>query len=835
MRERPFTVFVRHRPIRTGFLIDTGVYGHGTARFEELVDAIVRHNYFLWGGRINPIVFYSGDSLTSDDWKQLEAVDVDCVKTFSPIPKKLVKQLDERLQPWSIEEAQPAQPNAPLHVESYGVVTPPTPDNLRAFGDAKFVLFDFAPECEELIQRFVHRNFGTYWQFFEPRTNNVRREGWLEKLMPKINVERIHIADRAALANALILLAGTPPGGKEHKAPLRFIAPALLPSVQLGETWPQTTNVYQVIVGNAPSDFAEFWNGVLWRRTWSAPYAYQMWLPTELANDPLLTDALRNWLRLFTGVGNSNAKNVEFLSTSILDAELDALRQRICAVGAWSPRGHVAQPDVLAARKRKAEEDFFSIRRGLVLTNTENAARYSGSHDEETFSLVAPEIMEEGINPDGVWMADVQIELMSPDWPTAAEQSWWCVPRLNSGGLLFSMFREAARVNRYGLFSVRMENQSGPYSRRVKPELRINLPKRAEVVRALITHPRNQPIFTKDMRYEDRHQPILIDRVRISDKGEYLRGLIQVFGSFWTAKRFCERRLWRHMFAKLANYDARRDAGLRRDIANLLRKQESAARDPERMAGRVLGLVRGRGRGGIALPYSAFKHELDELARIPTASELNYPEGDTVVCRFGIQHLTEEEMNQGLNELIEINVLRPGAYVRCSYCGIRSWYHVDDLRQEVDCAGCGHKQSIGVQQEWCYSLNTLAEMSVLQGQLAAMQAVAALASHSHNSFFFCPSLDLFKTGSLDVWHEVDVLGVSEGDFVVGEVKGGERNVVKQDFEELAEIVEALRAQRAIMFLPQENITADTVAWLQDTKARLLPLGAKAEIYALPTI
>jgi L-ascorbate metabolism protein UlaG (beta-lactamase superfamily) len=72
------------------------------------------------------------------------------------------------------------------------------------------------------------------------------------------------------------------------------------------------------------------------------------------------------------------------------------------------------------------------------------------------------------------------------------------------------------------------------------------------------------------------------------------------------------------------------------------------------------------------------------------------------------------------------------------------------------------------------------------------------------------------------------------DFVVGEVKGGERSVTKQDFDELVEIAEALRAQRAIMFLPHENVTADTIRWLQEAKARQSPIEVQAQIYALPT-
>src|SRR5665213_544310 len=836
MTSRPYTVYVRNRPLKTGFLIDTGTFAPNSKRFDELVDAIIGFNHKTWGGRTNPFIFFSGKSLSDDDWKQLEAVDVDCLRIFSPLPKSLLKQLDERLQPWSIEEIKFVPPDSPIHIESYGIVAPPTPDNLRAFRDAKLLLFDFAPECEPLLQRFVHRNFGTYFQWFEHKNGGVRREAWLENLLPKLNVHHCQISDRKSLAAAMTELVGTPPG-PGYRAPIKFIALNELSSLHLPEAWPQweINNVYQVIVGDAPDDFVEHWNGVYWKQTWTNPHVRHLWLPTELARDPLLRDALKNWFRRYTGTGSSGAKAVEFISASLSFAELETLRQEICGpVGIWTPHSHVAKSETLTERRRKSQDENLT-RRALVLSNTDHATRYSTNNEQETFSLNKPEILADEINPNGVWMADVQIELVSPHKPTAPEQSWWILPRLNSGGLIFNIFRDAARVNRHGLFSVRVENQSGRFTRRVKPELKISLPSQVNVVPWLIMQPNYRPYFTVDVRYDENRSPhSSIVSVRDSDKGHYLRGLVQVFGDFWTAKNFCERRFWRHLFAKLANHDARKDAMLRQDVVNLINKQ-SQKNDPNHLAGRILGLVRGQRVRGVALTYSEFKHELDELAKTPPPAQFTYPQGDTIVSHHGIQNLTEEEMRSGLNDLVELNVLRPGGYVRCALCGIKTWYHIDELKQGVRCPGCDHEQSIGVPPEWCYALNSLAEMSVVQGQLAAMQALTALASNHHHSFFFSPSLDLFKAGSTDVWREIDVATVAEGEFVIGEVKGGERgDVTEEDFDKLAETAEVLRAQRAIMFLPHNRISPDILNWLGKIRQRLLPQGIKAQIYALPT-
>ena len=189
-------------------------------------------------------------------------------------------------------------------------------------------------------------------------------------------------------------------------------------------------------------------------------------------------------------------------------------------------------------------------------------------------------------------------------------------------------------------------------------------------------------------------------------------------------------------------------------------------------------------------------------------------------------------MNRGLNDLVKLNVLRLGAYSRCELCGIETWYHVDELKQNLRCPGCGRDQSIGAQHEWYYALNSLVETGVRQGQLSVMQAFAALASDSHGAFFYSPSLDLIKDKIQEPWHEIDVPAVANGEFVIGEVKGGK--IVQNDFTELAEIAEVLRPQRAIIFLPHENVSPDVLKWTKETQTLLSPKGIRAQIFALPT-
>jgi hypothetical protein len=205
-----------------------------------------------------------------------------------------------------------------------------------------------------------------------------------------------------------------------------------------------------------------------------------------------------------------------------------------------------------------------------------------------------------------------------------------------------------------------------------------------------------------------------------------------------------------------------------------------------------------------------------------------------MIHHHGERPITVDEMREELDALLELGVLRLGVESECPRCKLASWYHIDELHQHVVCAGCGNKYALRATELWSYALNSLAQVSVSQGVLAVLHALIAMASHAHSFFAFSPSLDLFRTGENKPWHEVDVLCVANGEFVVGEVKDG--FVQKTAFDELAEVAEALRPQRAIMFLPVENATkqwAEISGWLQELQLRLGRQGIRAEIFTLP--
>ncbi|OHE79195.1 MAG: hypothetical protein A2107_02220 [Verrucomicrobia bacterium GWF2_62_7] len=799
-----------------------------------MLNAVVDFNHTKWGGRTNPIIFFSGESLAEDDWRHLELADVDCVQAFSPLPSKLVEELDDRLGPWSIEVQDVTKnSNTAVHVECYYTVpVPPTRENVRQFSGEKFLMFEFTPDCEVVIQQFVHRNFGTFHQWINGK-NVARRLAGLERLLPQIEVQTLRISDRQSLAAAICEMAGDPPGHGSRR-PLSFIAPSQLPFARVPKMWSGTASrdVYQIIVGDEPADFSEHWNGARWKGVWPDVFAHQLWLPSVLAAEATVRESLTNWLARFTGYGSSENRRVEFLSTSWKPDALEDLRAAVCEGKVRLP-SECLKVDQLAEQRQKAQATLASARPAALLTQTADAIRYTANSQQETLTLGKPDILSDESNPDGGWMVDVQIEQMSRHVSGAREQHWWLMPRRNAGGFL-QTFHGAARVNRHGTFSVYVERRSGWTVQR-QTELRLGLPPQSAVVPLLITEPYIRPAFNSDFRCKALQRKPQISRIQISDKGNYLRGLIDMFGNFWTAKTFCERRFWQHLLRKLANRDARTDAKLQEQIQNILQGEFAGAagvvgEQAERAAEKILRRVGSR-LAGRRLTFEQCRKQLEKLAKEPQLQSLSYPQGDTIVQRNDTASLTEAEMKEGLDQLLEAGVLRLGVESRCHQCGVPTWYHVDDLRQIVVCPGCGSSHTLTAKEDWSYSLNSLVQVGISQGVLGVLQALSELATGFASSFVFSPNLELLRPSDQRPWHEIDVACVVNGEFIVGEVKEGRFS--EADFDELAEIAEVLRPQRAVMFIPHDKNNAQVESWRQKMQTRLSPHGIKAELYTLP--
>jgi hypothetical protein len=369
--------------------------------------------------------------------------------------------------------------------------------------------------------------------------------------------------------------------------------------------------------------------------------------------------------------------------------------------------------------------------------------------------------------------------------------------------------------------------------------LHIALPAESQVVSELIAGHRRgfdyDDARREQLRYTDRFGDILI-----SHPGQNLRGLIERFGNFWAAEEFCERRFWRAAFEKLAGQDARKSevhaATVRNKVTKALKKI-GGIKAPVDNADIVVRAIMPELKGAMAdhpMTYGELRALLKTVGSSRSADEeVTYVSGESIVHRSDITSLSEEDVKHGLDGLIARNILRVGAEVRCPHCGIRTWFHLDELRQFNECSGCGNARPITAEAEWSYRLNSLVKRCVSGHVLAVLQALAVLARSSMASFFYSPSLDLCLPGSDEVWHEIDIACVCDGSLIIGEVKDGAFD--QHELTGFVEAVELIRPDRAAVFVPVDQFGRKAQQWFEAFHSRLAAAGIRGDIHQLPAV
>ncbi len=563
---------------------------------------------------------------------------------------------------------------------------------------------------------------------------------------------------------------------------------------------------------------------------WPMPHSHALWVPAVLARELAFIEALRALLYEYCGQHSSGSRSVEVTSETLSSEDLEALCSSL-RTGKERVRASAVDSVTRRTRLRERLRTALEAPRPHALLNSTNAERLRTSERIETLSLSEPDVLVE----DGVWAVDVQVEFGASDRFQAPR--WWCLPRRRGTALARTIFGASARVSRFHLFAVEVERRSAYLGTQKAPELHISLPEESDVVTCLLLG-RPFGFDYDDAREKQLREPSRLSQVRVSDKGQNLRGLIEMFGSFWTAEEFCERRFWREALAKLAGQDARRCETLSEQIGNVVRgalrgdgKQDQVLPKAERITSRILPWVHGALEDE-PLSYADLKALLDKIsAEQPPEQDVQYLSGDTTVHQQGVRRLSEDEMRRGLNRLLALNVLRTGVVVPCPHCGIESWFHVDEVRQFNECAGCGNPRPLTVGAEWRYRINSLVKRCVSARILAVLQALASIAHSSTACFFYSPNLELFRPDAPKAWRELDVACVSDGELIIGEVKDGAFD--KHELDRFADVAEVIQPDRAAIFVPQDRFDKKAQQWFSELRSRLATAGIRAEVHQLP--
>ena len=642
--------------------------------------------------------------------------------------------------------------------------------------------------------------------YIQPETRSF--EGELRAIEKKVHL----VTDRKSLADALLKLSHT------HGIVFRDQACAL-PNTERESEEDEQAAFFDVIVGDTLKDIVYFWNRPLLVERWKRGFINHMWLPTALAKDTNMEEALCAWIARVENLGGEAPRTVRFISFSIEKRELKDIAKRF-RENLYARNLHIhtvtdcfEEPQIPNFRP---ENPFF------ISTPNMDIHRIQGN--EGILELSDPK--EVAIYPKGHWMADFHIEFIHDKYGNNED-----VIKRGKGSSLFWKFPDRNHLTRH-LFNKRSRvKQNGFPSVMMRIEERVlhfTLEDAESVVKSLFWSS-NNPAHEHDPRTQFATSPPY-NSVEISDKGKYLQGTLELFGNLTLANHVLSNPYWRAIFEALSK-NAGAEQHAHKAIANKLRKQirrsgtltvenQSAI---ESFTAHIINEAKKLDFTQKAFPFRKFTQEAKRWQQ-KYAEHMGPVEEDLIGFR-------SEDVKGALQQLTRRNIIQIGIRPHCPRCGLAQWYHVDDIGQHLTCQGCRIQFPIHPELTWHYRLNELIQAAhAMHGTTPVIMILGQLLKESKTSFLFSPNLNLLakpqgaSPEKLDKAAEIDIACIQDGKFIIGEVKQSASLFKEKDFDAIANIAERTKPD-VVLFscLDSQQPTKSIDKHIERIRVKLSPL------------
>jgi hypothetical protein len=360
---------------------------------------------------------------------------------------------------------------------------------------------------------------------------------------------------------------------------------------------------------------------------------------------------------------------------------------------------------------------------------------------------------------------------------------WWQLPLNNY--LASYLFSRSARICSNGFPAVSI----GPDDLK----LSIRIPDIETLFHILITV-KNQTENKYDPRSKIKYNTFKY--IRLSDKGRYLSGVIDLFTELYGASQVFAKRYWRRVFSILSAKEEDSESLKLQIIRNKISKKING-QTPEFLispagidwiTGLVLQTSKETNIIGKELPFDFFvqeaKNELSEFeAENPSDQGFEF---------------NEDELRDSIQDFIDQDIILLGVSSHCPSCGYSNWHYIDDAKQTLKCLGCNKQYKIKTEPTWHYKLNNLVRVAYSQHGLAPVIIVLSeLLLDSRSSFFFIPNIELFDDWRGQPKGELDIICIQDGKLIIGEIKQSLKLFNSSDFNNMRELAKKIRPDLVI--------------------------------------
>jgi len=501
-----YSIYIDRRPHKTLY-----VFNQTQITFDQ-IDRIIEYNLRKWGGRYNFVLTVKRGQISDVQWKFLKRYDPDFVKLYVRVTKKLAIGLDTKITPLQVVTGVRGQRFSP-HAEHEGIDILPTSQNIRQVSNAPMsdvfiVLFDLEECIDEVVKKFILRNFGVL------DLRNMSNQ-MLEQYPHK---HVIKITDKQSFIDALMSFNDFKP----------YVFPIQLSSIGdyiNDDRAIDNENNFYVFVGDSPLDLLDSWNNPFYLQSWTRNRLRQIWIPTSMADDTELTESLKKFIHGRADPYGNGRRKVVFSSRTMAEQELQAIATTLTD-GSWLSQEVRIRSDEIYPNY----SDYFSFDRIKTAM-----VHLRGSGKEEKIIVPPPDI-QEGVMRGGFWMNDLYIQVPEKKVVPVNYETWLQLPRNNS--IAHTVVEGVARITKDGVPSVLTSRSSEFHP--VAQNFTIKIPKTWETFASMIMNT-GKPHFNNDVR-ASYVKPYKYD-IKVSSSGKHIHGFLKVFGDLEGAYQVFEKNI----------------------------------------------------------------------------------------------------------------------------------------------------------------------------------------------------------------------------------------------------------------------------------------------------
>lgn len=804
MASQPFIAYTENRPLRIAFIVDIT-----STRIWDDLKLIVEYASRKWGGRFYQII-PSKKNIIYDKWiDYLAAYDPDIIYVLATLSKATIKRISLNVHPYLFTKQMRAG-NINLSDDPINVL--PSPQNILGLCgynpyNKPHILelsYDISISNHKLplhLKRFIDFNFGKV----------MNKGSQTDLLLSKYNYEKLIITNRQQFKDIMKQV------GEQYTHSIDPIALSSLPGIHYQHTRKNDSFNVKIFVGDSPLDLIYFWNEKLLTPDWLSHSKTEIWLPEKLLVDDNLFDSISSWIGKIANF-NNNCNNISLVSSSIKKNTLDSYAHRLSSkrilingIYASFNASKIISPTIPTYSNH------------IAITESMKPNSVSG----DSFNIIIDEVDQlEGGMGGQVWMVDIFIRREDKDERVMPKKEFWLqFPQKNLLANLCIKHNSAKRLTRQHIpsLAVARKNQFNGEDYLVN----IEIPTVQNIAAHILCARPDTTFYTYDVRkgIVGKRQPF--GNFCISKAGRSLQGFTDLFGNLMESAHFFSNPYWRRIFFTITGADPLGDNGERQDLSTWVDRHRKDSNIPnDEFINKIKTIAIQLNLESQTKSFGFFESELkNEFIKY---NQL-HPNETRKYDKSSKQGLLDD-----LSWLIDIGVLRAGYVHTCRHCNLSKWYSIDDIHNiDNRCEGCQYPFSINSEQRIEYALNSTISRMSIYNQIPVSLALAALHDTATSSFYYAPSLDIYKQYMGKIYTDLDIFAIVDGELIIGEVKNSQKGFKDDNFNKLYEMATKIRPSKIIVaYMKNERPNKVNEKRIHDLAVKLNKTGVKVEWLSL---